>query len=156
MHVFRKGVALVLTTTLGCIACSTATIRAPDGPSVTLDGQRFTVEIAKTPAEQAHGLMDRTTMAADHGMLFVFQHDEPRTFWMKDTLIPLDMLFFDAAHRLVAIQADARPCKADPCRIYPSDVPARYVLELNAGVAGNLGARKGDVITFSNVSSGTQ
>jgi uncharacterized membrane protein (UPF0127 family) len=129
---------------------------AAQTPSVTLDGQRFTVEIATTPAEQAHGLMQRTSMPADHGMLFVFRHDEPRTFWMKNTLIPLDMLFFDADHRLVAVQADAQPCKTDPCVLYPSSVPARYVLELNAGAAAKLGARKGDVIKFSNVSSCTQ
>ncbi len=100
--------------------------------------------------------MDRTSMPADHGMLFMFQDDEPRTFWMKNTLIPLDMLFFDAAHKLVAIQADAQPCRADPCKLYPSNSPVRYVLELNAGIAAKLGLHKGDVITFSNVSSGTQ
>jgi uncharacterized membrane protein (UPF0127 family) len=95
-------------------------------------------------------------MPADHGMLFVFQDDQPRTFWMKNTLIPLDMLFFDADRRLVAIQANAQPCKADPCGLYPSNAPARYVLELNAGAAAKLGARMGDVITFSGISSGTQ
>ncbi|HXD84788.1 MAG TPA: DUF192 domain-containing protein, partial [Rudaea sp.] len=67
-----------------------------------------------------------------------------------------DMLFFDANRRLVAIQADAQPCKADPCRVYPSNEPARYVLELNAGAAAKLGARKGDLITFSGMASGTQ
>jgi uncharacterized membrane protein (UPF0127 family) len=114
------------------------------------------VELANSPAEQAHGLMGRDHMAAGHGMLFVFRDSAPRTFWMKDTLIPLDMLFFDAGGRLVAIQADAKPCQADPCKLYPSGVPARYVLELNAGTAARLGVRKGDVITFSGVPSGTQ
>ena len=100
--------------------------------------------------------MDRTAMPADHGMLFVFPDSQPRTFWMKNTLIPLDMLFFDANRHLVAIQADAQPCKADPCQLYPSNEPARYVLELNAGAAAKLGARKGDLITFSGIPSGTQ
>ena len=103
-----------------------------------------------------HGLMDRTSMPADHGMLFVFPSAEPRTFWMKDTLIPLDMLFFDEAHRLVTVHADVPPCKADPCPLYASNAPARYVLELNAGTAAKLGLRKGDVITFSGLPSGTQ
>jgi uncharacterized membrane protein (UPF0127 family) len=125
-------------------------------PGVMLDGQHINVEIAATDAGREHGLMDRTSMPADHGMLFVFPDSQPRTFWMKNTLIPLDMLFFDANRRLVAIQANAQPCKADPCRLYPSNVPARYVLELNAGVAANLGARTGDVITFSGIPSGTQ
>ncbi len=156
MHATSRLLTPAFAAVLACCACSATTVQASDTPSVTLDGHRFTVEIASTPAEQAHGLMDRASMAADHGMLFVFQHDEPRTFWMKDTLIPLDMLFFDADHRLVAVQANAKPCKADPCELYPSNLPARYVLELNAGVAAKLRARKGDVITFSNMSSGTQ
>lgn len=156
MRAFFRLAAPALATALICTGCSATATRPTVAPSVTLDGHVFAVEVATTPEQQAHGLMDRSSMPADHGMLFVFQQDAPLTFWMKDTLIPLDMLFFDANHRLVAIQADAQPCKADPCRVYPSDVPARYVLELNAGVAGKLGARKGDVITFSNVSSGTQ
>lgn len=149
----------MLAALLACTACAETPSGAPaDTPSVTLRGHVFTVELANTPAEQEHGLMDRTSMPADHGMLFVFPDSEPRTFWMKNTLIPLDMLFFDEAHKLVAIQANAQPCKADPCKLYPSDAPARYVLELNAGTAAKLGLRKGDVITFSNAPSpsGTQ
>ncbi|TAN06935.1 MAG: DUF192 domain-containing protein [Rhodanobacteraceae bacterium] len=141
------------------LACQAgaATPATASSPGVTLDGHTFSVEIATTPAEQEHGLMDRTSMPADHGMLFVFPDSEPRTFWMKNTLIPLDMLFFDANRKLVAIQADAQPCKADPCALFPSDTPARYVLELNAGTAARLGARIGDVITFSGMpASGTQ
>ena len=159
MRVFTLLGALALAAMLACTACAeTPPAAAIDTPSVTLRGHAFMVELASTPAEQEHGLMDRTSMPADHGMLFVFPDDEPRTFWMKNTLIPLDMLFFDAAHKLVAIQADTQPCKADPCRLYPSNAPARYVLELNAGVAAKFGLRKGDVITFSNLPSpsGTQ
>lgn len=146
----------VLVSALAFAACAAAPAVPSGTPSVTLRGHTFSVELAATPEQQAHGLMDRTSMPADHGMLFVFPQAQPLTFWMKDTLIPLDMLFFDDAHRLVAIQANAPPCKADPCPIYPSVVPARYVLELNAGTAAKLGVRKGDVITFSNLPSGTQ
>ncbi|HEX5488051.1 MAG TPA: DUF192 domain-containing protein [Rhodanobacteraceae bacterium] len=141
---------------LACTSCAAAPAGHSAAPSVMLHGTRFSVELANSPAEQAHGLMGRDHMAAGHGMLFVFRDSAPRTFWMKDTLIPLDMLFFDAGGRLVAIQADAKPCQADPCKLYPSGVPARYVLELNAGTAARLGVRKGDVITFSGVPSGTQ
>lgn len=148
------GVPL-LTAVLACPACVAATT-ASGTPTVTLEGHRFTVEIAATPPEQEHGLMDRTSMAADHGMLFVFPDSQPRTFWMKNTLIPLDMLFIDADRHVVAIQAEAQPCKADPCTIYPSEAPARYVLELNAGTAAKLGVRKGDMIMFSGMASGTQ
>lgn len=147
--------SMLAATMATCAACAASPKTAP-GPSVSLGGHRFSAEIAATPAEQAHGLMDRTSMPADHGMLFVFPQAQPLTFWMKDTLIPLDMLFFDDAHRLVTIRANVPPCKVDPCPTYASTAPARYVLELNAGTAAKLGLRKGDVITFSNVPSGTQ
>lgn len=142
---------------LACHACAAAAPATPHAASsVTLDGHTFSVELATTPATQEHGLMDRTSMPADHGMLFVFPDSQPRTFWMKNTLIPLDILFFDAHRKLVTIQANAQPCKADPCALYPSNAPARYVLELNAGTAAKLGARIGDAITLSGVASGTQ
>ena len=140
---------------LACPACAAQPVTHTT-PTATLEGHAFTVEIATTPAEQEHGLMDRTSMPAEHGMLFVFPDSQPRTFWMKNTLIPLYILFFDADRHLVTIQADAQPCKADPCQLYPSNESARYVLELNAGTAAKLGARKGDVITFSGMPSGTQ
>ena len=146
------GASLLLVALAAPVGAASAATTA----TATLAGHAFSIELATTPAAQEHGLMDRTSMAADHGMLFVFEDTQPRTFWMKNTLIPLDMLFFDAQRRLVAIQADAQPCKADPCSLYPSHAPARYVLELNAGTAAKLGLRKGAVMTLSGVASGTQ
>ncbi|HEU0276804.1 MAG TPA: DUF192 domain-containing protein [Rhodanobacteraceae bacterium] len=144
--------ALCFCTGLACTAVAQPSAQA----TATLRGQTFTIEVATTPAEQTHGLMDRTSMPPNHGMLFVFADTEPRTFWMKNTLIPLDMVFFNGERRVVAIQADAKPCRADPCRLYPSTVPARYVLELNAGTAHRLGLHKGDVMTLSGVAARTQ
>ena len=92
--------------------------------------------------------MDRTQMPADHGMLFIFDDDAPRSFWMKNTRIPLDMLFFDAERRLVSVQHNVPPCTADPCPPYSSGAPARYVLELNGGKARALGVSPGDVLTI--------
>jgi uncharacterized protein len=86
----------------------------------------------------------RTTLAPDHGMLFVFPYQAPQGFWMKNTLIPLDILYFDTDRRLVSTQSNVPPCKADPCPIYPSNAPARYVLELSAGTANRIGVRVGD------------
>jgi uncharacterized membrane protein (UPF0127 family) len=149
----------IVAATLACAACAAAPPApvAPAGtPTAVLNGHRFSVEIADTPAQREHGLMDRTSMPGDHGMLFVFPDAEPRTFWMKNTLIPLDILYFDNARRLVSVQEDVPPCRADPCPVYPSIAPARYVLELNAGVAAKLGVRRGDSITFSGLPSGTQ
>lgn len=144
---------VVLLLALACSACMQTRAGPVNRATVTLQGHQFSVELATTPDEQARGLMERTFMAKDHGMLFVFTDDMPRTFWMKDTLIPLDMLFFDSQRRLVAIRADAQPCTTDPCMLYSSVVPARYVLELNAGMAARIGAHKGDVISIAGLSS---
>lgn len=116
--------------------------------AVTLHGKRFSTEFATTDESREQGLMNRTAMAADHSMLFVFSDDEPRTFWMKNTLIPLDIIYFDKDRKLVSMQLNAQPCKADPCALYPSDGSARYVLELNAGTAGKLGLKVGEPLAI--------
>jgi uncharacterized membrane protein (UPF0127 family) len=77
-------------------------------------------------------------------MLFVFDDDAPRAFWMKNTKISLDMLFFNAERKLVSVQHRVPPCVADPCPAYSSGAPARYVLELNGGQAEKLGLTPGD------------
>jgi uncharacterized membrane protein (UPF0127 family) len=132
------------------VLLSGATLQAcaASGPYVELNGHRYTIEIAADNASREHGLMDRTEMAADHGMLFVFDDDLPRTFWMKNTKIPLDMLFFDADNKLVSIQHNVPPCVSDPCPGYSSGAPARYVLELNAGESAKLGLTSGDPIAI--------
>ncbi len=145
---------LVLTST--CAACASAPVGASQTAEVKLHGHRIKVEIAADDASRAHGLMERTSMPAGHGMLFVFPDSQIRTFWMKNTLIPLDMLFFDADRKLVTLHADVPPCKADPCATYPSTARARYVLELNAGTAATLGVREGDIATFIDVPSTAQ
>jgi uncharacterized membrane protein (UPF0127 family) len=113
-------------------------------PAVELHGRHFSVEFATDGPSREHGLMMRATLAPDHGMLFVFPEAGPQAFWMKSTLIPLDILYFDTDHHLVSMQLDVPPCKADPCPTYPSNAPARYVLELSAGTARRIGAQSGD------------
>ena len=113
-------------------------------PAVELHGQRFSAEFATDEAGRVHGLMMRSTLAADHGMLFVFPDTAPRAFWMKNTLIPLDILYFDTDRRLVSMQLDVPSCKADPCPTYPSNAAARYVLELSAGTTQRIGAKTAD------------
>jgi len=117
---------------------------AAKGPSVELKGHAYSIEIADTDATREHGLMERESMPADHGMLFVFEDDAPRAFWMKNCKFAQDMLFFDAERHLVSVQHDVPPCAADPCPAYSSGAPARYVLELNAGQAKQLGLTPGD------------
>ncbi|MET0231273.1 MAG: DUF192 domain-containing protein [Rhodanobacteraceae bacterium] len=137
----RRLAALALAMLLPLAACAKA------GPSVELKGKRFTIEIAEDEPSREHGLMDRTKMDDDHGMLFIFEDDAPRAFWMKNTKIPLDMIFLDSNRRVVSVAHDAAPCIADPCPAYSSGAPARYVLELNAGQAARLGLTSGDELT---------
>jgi len=94
-------------------------------------------EVARSPKEQTRGLMGRHHLAADRGMLFLFRDERPRTFWMKDCFIALDMLFADRDGRVVHIERDVPPCPSIllQCPTYPSGAPAAVVLELPAGTA---------------------
>lgn len=126
---------------------SGATACAAKNSFVELKGQRFSVELAETREKQALGLMFRDSMPVDHGMLFVFPNEAPRSFWMKNTLIPLDIMYFSAERKLVSV-ANAKPCRVEQCPAYPSEGPAKYVLELNSGRASELGLEAGDVMTL--------
>jgi uncharacterized protein len=111
---------------------------------VELGGRRYAVEVADSDAERERGLMFRDELALDHGMLFVHEREEPQAYWMKNTHIPLDILYFDNARRLVSQQRDVPPCSlGNACPPYPSQAPARYVLELNAGQAAELNLQPG-------------
>ena len=122
---------------------ATCTACASGGPSVELGGKNFSIEVADTQQKQALGLMFRESMPADEGMLFIFPAEAPRSFWMKNTRIPLDIMYFNEDLILVSISADTPPCRVSRCPSYPSIAPAKYVLELNAGTASELGVGLG-------------
>ncbi len=109
---------------------------------------RFDVELALTPGQQAQGLMYRRTMAADAGMLFIYDRVQPASFWMKNTLIPLDMLFIAADGRIVNIHERAVPESLDSVN---SDGPVKAILELNGGMAARLGIRPGDRVVSADL-----
>ena len=115
-------------------------------PYVELNGERFTVELAETSDKQALGLMFRESMPDNHGMLFLFPREVNRRFWMKNTRIPLDIFYFDENLALVSVSENTPPCHTPRCPGYPSAGPAKYVLELNAGKAAELGVQAGDVL----------
>ena len=112
---------------------------------------RFTVEMATTPSQQERGLMFRKDLAPNAGMLFDFVNEGPQAFWMKNTLIPLDMVWIDEAHRIVHIAHDVPPCKADPCPDYPPHAKASSVLELAAGAAARHHLKEGDLLLFEGL-----
>ncbi len=134
-----KHVALFL-----CLIVVAANACAKGGPYVELKGHRYSIEFAEDDSAREYGLMNRTEMAADHGMLFVLENDEPRAFWMKNTKIPLDMIFIDKDRKVVSIKHDAPPCITARCPAFASEGPVRYVLELNGGQAAKLGLTSGD------------
>jgi uncharacterized protein len=102
---------------------------------------RFDVELAVTPQEMAQGLMFRRSLAADAGMLFVYDVPQRASFWMKNTLIPLDMLFIAPDGKIINIHERAVPQSLEPI---PSAGPVKAVLELNGGTASRLGIKPGD------------
>lgn len=128
----------IVLTLLVCAACMA------EGPYVELKGKRFTVEVAETQEKQALGLMFRESMPDDHGMIFLFPVEGMRSFWMKNTKIPLDIFYFDEDLKLVSVSENTPPCRTSRCAGYPSMGPAKFVLELNAGKAQELGVQPGD------------
>ncbi|WDL53672.1 DUF192 domain-containing protein [Xanthomonas campestris] len=141
MRVFHLfGLALLLALS-GCASAGSSWVE--------LAGTRYSVELAQNDADRAQGLMFRDAMPEDHGMLFIHDSQTPQAYWMKNTKIALDILYFDNQRRLVSQQRDVPPCSAgDACPPYPSKQPARYVLELNAGQAAKLDLRVGAELTF--------
>ena len=122
----------------------------PDPASwVELGGQRYNVEVARTHKELEQGLMFRKHLPEKHGMLFIFPQEIELGFWMKNTLIPLDILYFDRQGVLIDQKRDTPPCTQDPCPNYPSAKPTQYVLEINAGQSAILGMQPGDKIKFA-------
>ena len=148
--VFALGVAIpaalptlaraqTLAQTLGPAETSTEILQI-----ITASGpQKFSVEVMRTDADRARGLMFRRSMPADRGMLFDFKREEPVMMWMKNTYIPLDMLFMDRSGKIVSIAENAEPLSE---RTIPSGPPAFAVLEVNAGTAARLGIKPGDRI----------
>ena len=113
---------------------------------VTTDAgpQVFQVEIADDPAERARGLMYRREMADEHGMLFDFEREQPASFWMENTYIPLDMIFIKADGTVESIAERTTPLSQ---KSVPSKGPVRYVLEINAGLSDKLGIEPGDQVS---------
>jgi len=120
--------------------------------AVLPDGFELILELAQTSNEISQGLMFRSHLPENRGMLFLFHTERVPSFWMKNTLIPLDIIFLGPDGTVVDIAVDARPCRAEPCPQYVSKSPARAVLEVGAGVAKAHGIEVGTKLAFNRVS----
>ncbi|MDZ4375896.1 MAG: DUF192 domain-containing protein [Phenylobacterium sp.] len=112
---------------------------------------RFMVEIADSPREREYGMMCRTGMAPDRGMLFIFPQAAPQAFWMRNTLIPLDIIYIASDGKVVSIVRNARPLDETS---QPSAGPAQFVLELAGGRAAQIGLLPGDRIQHRAIRKG--
>ena len=106
---------------------------------------RFTVEVARTVPEQNYGMMNRNSVAPDRGMIFPYDPPRAVSFWMKDTLIPLDLIFIAKGGAIIRIEANAVPYSLDQL---PSGGPIEAVLELAGGRAAELGIKPGDKVDW--------
>ena len=145
MGVTIYGRLLLVALTARSIACSSPA--APQVVIYTAGGSEIVVpvEIADDNAERSRGLMYRTDLAANAGMLFLFDAEQPRAFWMKNTPLPLDILYIAGDGRIVAIAEHTKPFSTDPI---PSRTPALNVLEVNAGFAKRNGIAVGDRVSL--------
>jgi uncharacterized membrane protein (UPF0127 family) len=119
----------------------------------TAEGEvELSVEVADDDAERARGLMFRTSLPENDGMVFLFPEATAGAFWMKDTLIPLSIAFFDAEGRILRI-LHMEPCRADPCPLYDPEVPFSGALEVNRGAFERLNVREGDRIELRGIAA---
>ena len=116
----------------------------PRAHVVLPSGVQLTVGVADTPQTRARGLMFRESLGDVEGLLFVFDEDERHAFWMRNTLVPLDIAWLDSDARVVTIAADVQPCRLPPCPRFRPSRAARYVLETASGRLRGEGVREGD------------
>lgn len=141
---------------LSCTEIISGTSHIQDKTKISIQSDNsiisIEVEIADEIQEQVKGLMFRQNLDWNNGMLFVYENEQKRSFWMKNTLIPLDMLFIDKDFRIIDIKENVQPCMKEPCPNYTSKIPAKYVLEVNAGfVMKNNIKIEDSVIWFSKI-----
>jgi uncharacterized protein len=127
---------------------SNADLGLPERDKVCFGSECFVVEIVSDGEERQRGLMFRENLGRNSGMLFDFHDEGWYPFWMKNTLIDLDIIWINSQYEVVHIEY-AVPCEADPCRNYgPGEKSARYVLEINGGLSDEIGLEIGDVLDF--------
>ena len=123
-------------------------IKRFDIEKVCIKSKCFSVELAQSPSEREQGLSYRSNLDEDKGMLFIFQQPMITHFWMKDTLIPLDIIWINDRNEIIYLEKNAQPCNIEPCKLYGPDKPSKYVLEINANLSEKYGFSIGDKISW--------
>ena len=114
-------------------------------------GKQFVLEVAGTPEEWVKGLSGRTELSEGHGLLFIYPSSEPRSFWMKDMLFPIDIIYIDESSKVVRVEDNVPPIKLnDELKLYPSVVPIKYALEINAGESSDITTKNSCEVNFDN------
>lgn len=122
----------------------------PEVSHMVFKGHAFRLEVARTPAQWQKGLSQRSTLKDNHGMVFVFDREQPLHFWMRDTLIPLDIMYFNSDGSFNSVHKNVAPCKlpkyaSSYCPTYASKGNARYAVELKGGTLDRLGIKSADL-----------
>ena len=133
--------SILLSGWVGAANPSTIPLTLPNGAVIQ-------VELAQTREEHALGLMGRSCLPSNRGMLFVFEQKDLHYFWMKNTFIALDMIWIDPKKRIVYIRENVTPCKKDPCPAYGPSIKSLYVLEVNTGIVKRHGLKTGMTLQF--------
>lgn len=144
-YVFIFLIALVMLSAEGCDAQPKVTILTQSGREVT-----FQVEVADTPAKRTMGLQYRKELGSDRGMIFLFPSEAPQSFWMKNTPIPLDMIFINRQKKIVGIVEQTVPFSWDSRSV---GAPSQFVLEINGGLAKRHGLQAGDSVRFQGITT---
>ncbi|MCK4592073.1 DUF192 domain-containing protein [Candidatus Parcubacteria bacterium] len=112
------------------------------------ENECFKVEIADTEQKREIGLMNKENLAMSNGMLFIFEKEGIYKFWMKNTLIPLDIVWIDKNNEIIFIKENAEPCKVEQCELFGPNEKAKYVLEINGRLAEEIGLKVGNKVEY--------
>lgn len=146
MNKLLVGVLVVLL--VGTLSVGYLLYRPVKTLQIVLSDVTLTVELAETPADQQKGLSGRDSMAADRGMLFVFDQEASWSFWMNGMRFPLDIIWFNSERRAVFILQDLQPCSAAACQLFTPSAKAMYVLEVNGGFVRAHNISLGNMFVF--------
>jgi len=122
-----------------------------DYSKVTIGEKSFNTIVAEDQETRSVGLMNVESLSTDSGMIFVFPNEGKLSFWMKNTLIPLDIIFISKDKFIVDMKKAFQPCVEEPCESYTSRLPAKYALEINSGLSDEYGFQIGDQVLFGEV-----